>query len=76
MVENYAILNPESHSTVHFFVFLSPHPLSVPFHVKEKQQELEKEKMEVKNLDHWKPAPTLLQSLVPGGARRVTLPQL
>nr|XP_023956834.2 spermatogenesis-associated serine-rich protein 1 [Chrysemys picta bellii] len=35
----------------------------IPFHVKEKQQELEKERNDVKNLDRWKPAPTLLQAL-------------
>ncbi|XP_048362470.1 spermatogenesis-associated serine-rich protein 1 [Sphaerodactylus townsendi] len=46
---------------------------SVPFRVKEKQQELEREKLEVKNLDRWKPAPMLQQTLtvtVPG--RRMT----
>ncbi|KAM7171755.1 spermatogenesis-associated serine-rich protein 1 [Macrochelys suwanniensis] len=35
----------------------------IPFHEKEKQQELEKERNDVKNLDRWKPAPTLLQAL-------------
>ncbi|XP_044866997.1 spermatogenesis-associated serine-rich protein 1 isoform X4 [Mauremys mutica] len=35
----------------------------IPFHVKEKQQELEIERNDVKNLDRWKPAPTLLQAL-------------
>lgn len=46
----------------------------VPFHIKEKQQELEKEKLEVKNLDLWKPAPTLTQCLLPTGIpRRLTL---
>ncbi|XP_053236239.1 spermatogenesis-associated serine-rich protein 1 isoform X1 [Podarcis raffonei] len=38
-----------------------------PFHIKEKQQELEREKMEVKRLDIWKPAPSLLQSLFTTG---------
>ncbi|XP_053140068.1 spermatogenesis-associated serine-rich protein 1 [Hemicordylus capensis] len=50
---------------------------SVPFRLKEKQQELEREKMEVKNLDLWKPSPSLLQSLLATGlARKLTLQQL
>ncbi|XP_062971916.1 spermatogenesis-associated serine-rich protein 1 [Elgaria multicarinata webbii] len=48
----------------------------VPFRIKEKQQELQKEKMEVKNLDIWKPAPTLLHALFATGlTRRLTLQQ-
>ncbi|KAM3851010.1 spermatogenesis-associated serine-rich protein 1 [Vipera latastei] len=46
---------------------------SVPFHVKEKELELEREKMEVKNLDIWKPSPSLMQSLLESGpARKLT----
>nr|XP_056712825.1 spermatogenesis-associated serine-rich protein 1 [Euleptes europaea] len=36
---------------------------SVPFRIKERQQELEREKQEVKNLEFWKPAPSLMQTL-------------
>ncbi|XP_039182253.1 protein eva-1 homolog A isoform X2 [Crotalus tigris] len=43
---------------------------SVPFHVKEKELELEREKMEVKNLDTWKPSPSLMQSLLESGQVR------
>ncbi|XP_025028633.1 spermatogenesis-associated serine-rich protein 1 [Python bivittatus] len=46
----------------------------VPFHIKEKQQELEREKMEVKNLETWKPSPSLMQSLLAGGqVRKLTI---
>ncbi|KAH0621787.1 hypothetical protein JD844_023414 [Phrynosoma platyrhinos] len=45
----------------------------VPFRIKEKQLELEREKMEVKNLDYWMPAPTLQYSLFATGlTRRLT----
>ncbi|XP_058040126.1 spermatogenesis-associated serine-rich protein 1 [Ahaetulla prasina] len=46
---------------------------SVPFHVKEKELELEREKMEVQNLETWKPSPSLMQSLLESGqARKLT----
>ncbi|XP_042303003.1 spermatogenesis-associated serine-rich protein 1 isoform X2 [Sceloporus undulatus] len=45
----------------------------IPFRLKEKQLELEREKMEVKNLDYWSPAPTLQHSLFATGlTRRLT----
>ncbi|XP_026534762.1 spermatogenesis-associated serine-rich protein 1 [Notechis scutatus] len=47
---------------------------SVPFRVKEKELELEREKMEVKNLETWRPSPSLMQSLLESGqARKLTL---
>ncbi|XP_034282711.1 spermatogenesis-associated serine-rich protein 1 [Pantherophis guttatus] len=46
---------------------------SVPFHVKEKELELEREKMEVQNLETWRPSPSLMQSLLESGqARKLT----
>nr|XP_020652436.1 spermatogenesis-associated serine-rich protein 1 isoform X2 [Pogona vitticeps] len=45
----------------------------VPFRIKEKQQELEREKMDVKNMEMWKPAPSLQHSLFATGmSRRLT----
>ncbi|XP_070588496.1 spermatogenesis-associated serine-rich protein 1 [Erythrolamprus reginae] len=47
---------------------------SAPFHVKEKELELEREMMEVKNLENWKPSPSLMQSLLESGqTRKLTL---
>ncbi|XP_019376538.1 PREDICTED: spermatogenesis-associated serine-rich protein 1 [Gavialis gangeticus] len=44
----------------------------VPYHVKEKQKELARERNEVKNLDRWKPAPPLCQTLlIPSPLRRI-----
>uniref|UniRef100_A0A8D0E6U7 Spermatogenesis-associated serine-rich protein 1 n=1 Tax=Salvator merianae TaxID=96440 RepID=A0A8D0E6U7_SALMN len=49
----------------------------VPFLIKKKQQELEKEKVEVKNLDIWKPAPKLVHYFSPAGqTRKLTFQQL
>ncbi|XP_062813308.1 spermatogenesis-associated serine-rich protein 1 isoform X2 [Anolis carolinensis] len=47
-----------------------PETPSVPFRIKEKQQELEREKAEVRNLDYWKPAPTLLHSFFASSLNR------
>ncbi|XP_077164665.1 spermatogenesis-associated serine-rich protein 1 [Paroedura picta] len=45
----------------------------LPYRIKEKQREQEREKLEVKNLDLWKPAPSLLQTFfVTSLGRRMT----